>query len=130
MSRLVALVDANGHATRYEHTDCGLVSKTTWPDASFESYTYDGAGRLATRTDRRQIVSTFSYFDDGRLQSLTFSDGSPALSYTYDDDLSLTAKVEAIAPNRATRFSFAGANGDKVWGIKIKPCSYIGLSGV
>ena len=42
-------------------------------------------GRLNTKTDRKGIVTTYSYDDASRLAGKSYSDGvTPAVSYTYD----------------------------------------------
>ena len=61
------------------------MKKVIWSGGAFESFTYDGAGRLATKTDRKSVVTTYGYDDLGRLTSTTYSDASPAVTYTYDE---------------------------------------------
>jgi YD repeat-containing protein len=61
-----------------------LVSKT---DASGKSvaYTYTQAGQIATRTWARSIVTTYAYSaTTAELTGVTYSDGTPALGYTYN----------------------------------------------
>lgn len=69
------------------------MKKVIWPGGgtAFETFTYDGAGRLATKTDRKSVVTTYGYDDLGRLTSKTYSDGSPAVTYTYDEKAALGA---------------------------------------
>lgn len=57
-----------------------------WPGTPLrsESYTYDEVGRLRTRTDRRSVVTTFTYDAADRLLQKSYSDGTPPVNYTYD----------------------------------------------
>lgn len=60
-----------------------LVSKT---DASSNamSYTYFSDGRIKTRTNARGVVKTFGYDSNGRLNSISYSDSTPSVSFTYN----------------------------------------------
>ncbi len=44
-----------------------------------------GAGRLATRVDRKSVTTTYSYDTLSRLTGKTYSDGTTAVTYTYDN---------------------------------------------
>jgi YD repeat-containing protein len=78
MSNLTSLTDANDHATAFEYDGYRRVKKVTYPGGAYEGFTYDAAGRLATKTDRKNVVTTYSYDDLGRLTGKTYSDGTPA----------------------------------------------------
>jgi RHS repeat-associated protein len=84
MSNLVSLKDAKGQTTAFEYDGHNRVKKTIYPGGAFESFAYDAAGRLFTKTDRKGVVTTFAYDELGRLTSKTYSDTTPAVSYSYD----------------------------------------------
>jgi RHS repeat-associated protein len=48
------------------------------------SYTYTAAGRLQTRTWARGTTATYGYDLAGELNSVTYSDSTPPISYGYD----------------------------------------------
>jgi YD repeat-containing protein len=41
---------------------------------------------VATKTDRKSVTTTFEYDALGRLTRETYSDGSPAATFFYDED--------------------------------------------
>jgi RHS repeat-associated protein len=93
MSNLVSLTDAAGHTTQFHYDGYNRVDTVTYPAISgvtaSESFTYDPAGRLATKTDRRGVITTFTYDAAGRLWKKTYSGGSPPVTdpqvvFTYD----------------------------------------------
>ena len=49
------------------------------------SYTYYPGGQIQTKTNARGIVKTWIYDDSGRLDSVTYSDGTPGYSFTYNE---------------------------------------------
>jgi RHS repeat-associated protein len=92
MSHVVSLKDAKGQTTAFEYDTTGRLKKTTHPGGLFETFTYDTAGRLSTKTDRKNVTTTFAYDVASRLVGKTYSDGSPAVTYSYDkNDRLLTA---------------------------------------
>ena len=84
MSNLTSLTDAKGQMTSFEYDGYNRVKKVIYPGGAFETFSYDAGGRLATKTDRKSVVTTYAYDDLGRLTGKTYSDATPAVSYTYD----------------------------------------------
>jgi RHS repeat-associated protein len=84
MSNLITLTDAKNQTTTFEYDAFRRVKKVIRPGGVFETFTYDAGGRLATRTDRRGIVTTYTYDDASRLTGKSYSDYTPAVSYSYD----------------------------------------------
>jgi RHS repeat-associated protein len=92
--KLTKLIDPNGNATTWNYDLQGRATQETRADASSESYTYETTtSRLKQRTDRKNVTTTLEYFLDGQLKRKSYSDATPAVSYTYDpvDGLMLTA---------------------------------------
>lgn len=71
MSNLASVTDAEQHTTTFVHDAYRRVELTTYPGPELreERYSYDSAGRLRTKTDRRGVITTFSY-DAAHLQGL------------------------------------------------------------
>ncbi|AHF93332.1 type IV secretion protein Rhs [Opitutaceae bacterium TAV5] len=62
----------------------GWLTQKLYADNQGPAYTYTPAGRLATRTWARGVVTTYGYTDAGDLASVTYSDSTPAVAHTYD----------------------------------------------
>jgi RHS repeat-associated protein len=54
------------------------------PESGLINYTYDNDSNLATKMDARSIVTTYGYDGLHRLTSKTYSDTTPAATFTYD----------------------------------------------
>lgn len=57
-----------------------ITGNSQWSTA----YTYDGGGHPVTRTDARDIITTYNYDPLNRVLSCTYTDGTPAVTYAYD----------------------------------------------
>ena len=82
------LIDANGHATRWERDAAGRVARDIRADGlTSTQYTYDLAGRLKTVTDPKQQVTTYTYNLDDTLASTAYTNAqlaTPSVIFTYD----------------------------------------------
>jgi RHS repeat-associated protein len=54
------------------------------PESGAISYTYDPNGNLLTKTDARPVTATYAYDSLNRATTRSYSDGTPAVTYTYD----------------------------------------------
>jgi RHS repeat-associated protein len=67
------------------------------PESGTIAYTYDNDGNLISKTDARGITTTFGYDPLHRLTAKTYSDTTPAATFTFDlalvDGLSITNPV-------------------------------------
>jgi RHS repeat-associated protein len=81
------LVTVNqGVQTRSFHYDSlSRLKQATNPESGTISYAYDAVGNLTSKTDARSVVTTYAYDNLNRVLSRIYSDGTPAVSYTYDD---------------------------------------------
>jgi RHS repeat-associated protein len=61
-----------------------LNGKTYDGGAAGPSYTYTDAGRLETRTWARGVETVNTYNDLGELQEVSYSDGTPGVTYSYN----------------------------------------------
>ena len=91
-SNLTSIKDARAKMTTFLPDSANRVERVCYPldegEAScfrYEQFTYDAVGRVETRRDRRGVVTTFHYDGLGRLKSKTYSDGTPAVTYGYDE---------------------------------------------
>ena len=88
LQQLVQVTDASGNQTTHEYDLLGRHTATTTPDAGRVSYTYDLASHLiAKQTANLQAAGGqihYNYFFD-RLTGITYTDGTPNVTYTYGD---------------------------------------------
>ncbi len=75
----------NGQTLRYEYDPSGQLLKVIDADRDdlLEAYTYDRAGNMLTKSLNGQLT-TMTYNVANQLATST-TDGSPAITYTYDD---------------------------------------------
>jgi len=72
-----------------------LTGKTYAGSTAGPSYTYTAAGRNLTRTWARGVTTTFSYGNGGDLATVSYSDGTPGESLTYDRLGGLAVRTDA-----------------------------------
>ena len=83
--RMTALTKQSGSQSRYDYDALGNLMDKAYSSGGDDAatYTYDGEGRVATRTDQCG-TATYSYDGAGRLASETDGFGQK-LAYAYDD---------------------------------------------
>ena len=68
-SEIFSVKDADGHTTTYAYDGYNRLYRTTFPDGSAETLTYDKNGNVVTRTTRAGDVITYTYDALNRLLS-------------------------------------------------------------
>lgn len=77
----------SGAVTDYSYNYQGQITGITPPAGSSlaaRGYSWDGYGRLATRTSGRGITEIYSYDKLDRVLEVDYSDSTPTVVYTYD----------------------------------------------
>ncbi len=112
--------DPGGNTYRYDYSATGQLLTTTLTgftgdptapsdaqDLVTESRAYDPAGRLASVTDSMGRTTSYSYFDDDRLQSETVASGTSSAvtdkAYDYDAAGNLTWECDVWTGTSCTR---------------------------
>lgn len=72
-----------GDTTTWSFDSCGRMTRKTYPDNSHTDYTYTNDGLLASRTWSRGVVTSYTYDAAGRLLTVSYSDDTPDIAYTY-----------------------------------------------
>ena len=83
---------AGTHTTSYGYDDANRLTSVTSPTGQLWTYTYDANGDRVTQTDPNgnatptsgDGTTTYGYDALGRLSSIGYSDGTPAVSFSYD----------------------------------------------
>src|SRR5262245_41635006 len=91
--KLQSVQDDTGHRVTYVYgTGSNLVEVRDEVQGTLVRYGYDGAGRLISATDRQGQTTTYAYFTNGDLQSVTLpfnaatGEASRTLTFTYGPD--------------------------------------------
>jgi RHS repeat-associated protein len=102
---------ANGtNATTYAYdTDKQLTTITppTGNSLGVRGFTYDPYGRLRTAQDGAGRTTTFGYDKDDRAASVSYSDGTATVTFTYDGSGNLIKRVDASG---STTYTYDKAN--------------------
>jgi RHS repeat-associated protein len=86
------------------------TSNTQWTTGS----TYDANGNVLTTTDAENVTTGYSYDQLNRTQTRTYSDGTPTVTFTYDDPNvafskgQLTKTSNAVSTSQITAFDNMG----------------------
>jgi len=86
MDNLTARTDANGHQTLYDYDAAQRLIGTTTPLQHHWAYGYDGNGNLTSRLDPLGVTTAATYDVLNRLIALDYSDSTPDVALTYDDN--------------------------------------------
>jgi YD repeat-containing protein len=79
-------VDQSGMIRTFTYDWLGRKLNETHPESGQTIYTPDADGRVQTRTDARGKITTYGYDPIDRVTSITYSDNTPPVSYTYDQN--------------------------------------------
>ncbi|WP_194924209.1 DUF6531 domain-containing protein [Catenulispora pinisilvae] len=86
VGNLTTRVDANTHTTTYGFDSARKLRQVTDPSGHGTTYVYDADGNLATTTDARGTTSTVTTDARELATGITYSDTTPAVTFTYDSD--------------------------------------------
>lgn len=88
VGRLIKLTDPKSQMTEWKYNTSGQLKEKIYPGGSKEKFTYVasswGMGQIASFTNRRNQVSSFSYEYDGLPSLVDKPTGEQDLSYVYD----------------------------------------------
>jgi len=93
---VIRVYDVNSTLTRIQYDNDGRVVSRAFADGSRVSYTYDSAGLLLSMTNGRKGTATYAYDVSHNLTGITYSDGTPAVSYEYDAYNRKTRMVDGV----------------------------------
>lgn len=90
------------------HAPTGLLTAKTDAAGRTVSHTYTQVGQPYQRTWARGVVTTYAYSSaTGELTSITYSDGTPSVSFTYNR-LGQTSTVVDVTGTRTLTYNLAG----------------------
>ena len=110
-----SVTDVRGQLTNFEYDARGDLIRTTFPDGSTTTTTYDNEGRALSKSDRDGRHMAFQYDALGRQTRITNPDGT-TVNKTYDAVARLLTQTDergnvttyAYGPNKQTVFDALG----------------------
>jgi RHS repeat-associated protein len=84
LDNLTAVSQAGLGARSFQYNSLSELTSATNPESGTVTYSYDADGNVMSRTDARKITTTYSYDALNRLTGKSFSDGTPAVTFNYD----------------------------------------------
>lgn len=94
VGNLLTRRDANDHTTTYTYDAADRMSKETDPLGRSITYSYNANGNRTGILNARGQTTTNGYDASGRLVGTTYSDGTPAKSFTHDPAGRMTIAVD------------------------------------
>jgi RHS repeat-associated protein len=88
-------LNINGQRTNYEYDALNRITNMVNPDGSSQEFTYDALGNVQTRVDENGIQATYTY-DFDLLTNISYSDGTPSVSFTYNDNGEIISMMDGI----------------------------------
>lgn len=91
---LVSRTDANAHVSMYGYDAAHRMTSATSPLGHVWQLGYDGNGNLTSKIDPVGATSTYTYDVLNRATGVSYSDGTPSVSYAYDEVGNRTAMTD------------------------------------
>jgi len=130
--RRTSMTTTSGTTTWQYHPQRGWLEFKKDATQKAVNHTYTDAGRPETRTWARGVTTTWGYDDGGRLDSITYSDGTPAVTFDDFNAQGLPWQVRDAAGTHALAYTVDGAldsetiTGGALDGVTLDP-AYDGL---
>jgi RHS repeat-associated protein len=99
-----------GEQTRtFVYDSLSHLTATVNPESGTSSYQYDNNGNLSQKVDARSVTTTYAYDALNRATTRSYSDATPAVTYTYDAaDISNSKGRLTSSSNSVSTTSYTG----------------------
>ena len=94
--------DANGHVTKYEYNGFMALSKTTYPDNTYEEFAYDQYRRLSGTLGRSGQTISLSYDGLNRVRTKMVVDPNTVTTNTITYQYDLLGRLYRVTDNTGT----------------------------
>ena len=101
---LTGVTQVSSHSRTFTYDSLARLTSAANPESGTVSYTYDSDGNVITRKDARSITTTYAYDALNRVTEKSYSDGTPAAFYYYDQ----TSWQNIVLTNTVGRLSYQG----------------------
>lgn len=102
---LTSVTDANNNVTSYSYDVLKRLTRTTFPDTLYETYSYWGDGRVKSKTDRKNQTINYGYDNRKRLKTKTYPNGS-TVTYTYIGQKLTQVLDTSVSPTETHTFTY------------------------
>ena len=92
------VTDANGNATQYQYDDFVRLTKSTFPDTTFEQLGLDENGNITSRLNRAGQTLTYQYNDVNWMTQKVSPSPAATTSWTYE----LDGRVDGLSDGTST----------------------------
>ena len=96
------LIDPNGNITTFVYDLNNRLIKKVYADGKESSFEYDEDDLLTERTNARGIDANYTYDENHNLLTVTYSDGTPGVSFEYDNYNRITQMQDGIGTTQYT----------------------------
>jgi RHS repeat-associated protein len=121
LDNLTQVVQNGSHTRTFTYDSLSRLITAANPENGTITYTYNPDGTVLTKKDARLITASYTYDALHRETGVTYSNGDPALTFTYDETncLSLTA-----CQNIGHRTSMTDGAGSEAWAYQVDPANF------
>jgi RHS repeat-associated protein len=89
-------VTQGGQTRSFEYDSLSRLLSAFNPESGLTRYQYDANGNLSQKTDARLVITTAVYDNLNRITNRTYSDGTPAVTYTYDAIANAVGRLTSV----------------------------------
>jgi RHS repeat-associated protein len=113
----VTRVTQGAQIRTFAYDTLGRLFQASSPEAGTVDYTHWRGGQVRTRRDARSVTTTYTYDQLNRLDAVSYSDGTPAVDYVWDElgsatiPFSIGRMVQVGSSASTTRFDAFDALG-------------------
>ena len=101
LGNLTQVVQNGSHTRTFTYDSLSRLLTSANPETGTITYTYNPDGTVLTKKDARNITTSYTYDALHRATSVSYSNGDPSLTFTYDGTGCLglrPARTSATAP--------------------------------
>ena len=105
-------VQQGGQTRSFVYDSLSRLKQATNPESGLLNYSYDLNGNLTSKTDARNVTTSFAYDNLNRVLTRSYSDVTPQVSYFYDNLANAKGKLikvsSAVSQTEYTSFDILG----------------------
>lgn len=116
LGNLTQVVQNGSHTRTFTYDSLSRLLTSANPEVGTITYTYNSDNLVLTKNDARNITATYSYEALHRATGVTYSNGDPSLTFTYDETNCLGLST---CQNIGHRTSMTDGAGSEKWAYQV-----------